>query len=250
MTIAVGFACDEGIILATDSQETLSDLAKEHREKIVTTFTKDYIVAFAGAGDSDYIETAIEEAEDYLRGCKTIKDIKDIREKLKEGLLAFFVKHLLIWPQRERPGVALLIGVVTKGGHDLLYYQGTSFYRVRQRAIGTGEILAKHLIFNYCTGAESIDEFASIAAYIISTAKTRVDGCGGFTNLIALKRGMNFGLTEPKEIDKIEAQLENKAEESNRKSRSVVVSHKVSISWLSRYECKKIAEENTLPFFT
>jgi 20S proteasome alpha/beta subunit len=62
VTIAIGLSCNEGIVLAADSQETISYL-KQDVGKLRSVITEHCIVSFAGAGWTDYINTAIEVVE-------------------------------------------------------------------------------------------------------------------------------------------------------------------------------------------
>jgi hypothetical protein len=248
MTIGIGFACDEGIVLATDSQETITDFAKDYRGKITTTFTQDYIASFAGAGSSDYIATAIEKAEACLRGSRKIGEMQ---KNLERGLLGFYIRHLRILPSEGRPVVELLIGVSTKeGGHGLFFYRDTSFYSVRQRAIGIGEVLAKSLMSSFYPENESLSTYASIASYVIARCKAQVVGCGGFTDLVALRYGMGFGATQPRAITLVEARFDGIRGEIDRTLQRLVTSQKVPISWVNENELKSLIKANANPFYS
>lgn len=211
MTVAIGLCGNEGIVLAADSQETISGYMKTtSRGKIHTLiFPSRAVVSFTGAGQSDYIETAIDKAAIGLSDLKTLPEIGSLLEK---NLLTFFDNHLARWaffPPNERPTVEMLIGVTTvQGAFGLFHYEGTSFHRVSQKAIGAGILLADSLISEYTSVTATVNESISAAVYILSKVKKRVDSCGGFTDLVALRKGGDFALTNSKEIEKLEEEFE------------------------------------------
>src|SRR5208283_1868618 len=70
MTIAVGFQCDEGIVLCADTEQTAEPFKQRTRKVVLTSDPEGkHLVAFAGAGWTDYILTAIEKATDGLGEC-------------------------------------------------------------------------------------------------------------------------------------------------------------------------------------
>jgi 20S proteasome alpha/beta subunit len=233
VTIAIGLSCNEGIVIAADSQETVSGYIKSHRGKVHTIIFPGFtVLAFAGSGQSDYIDTAIEKAIDGLHDLKTIPEIQ---QALEENLLGFFDKHLARWayfPENERPTVELLIGVSTaKGAFGLFHYGGTSFHRIDRKAIGVGVLLADSLISQY--SSESVEELSSIAVYILSKVKKQVDTCGGFTDLVALRKGGDFALTNSSETEELEKELETLERESIKELKAGILARKPHLSWLS-----------------
>ncbi len=217
MTIAAGFRCNEGVVLCADTEITLGDI-RQHEGKITTSLYAglSHVVSFAGAGWTDYIHAAIENAQEGLSECG---GIEEIRMHLKERLIQFFDGHLASWagfPAAERPFVELLIGVTTKAGAcDLFYNSGTSFYSTRDKAIGSGIILANNLISEYRYGNESLDELCRLATFILAEVKDRVTGCGGQTHLVALQGGADFAFVEDNDIDRLEGQIRKKSKEAH-----------------------------------
>jgi hypothetical protein len=234
VTIAAGFRSNEGIVLCADTEETLGDI-KLWRGKIATVMYKDmrHIVAFAGAGWTDYIETAIQEVQDRLSNCS---GMDEIRTHLKKGLLRFFEGHLARWagfPESEKPFVELLIGVSTKaGGADLFYYGGTAFYSTSEKAIGSGVILANSLITEYRPSNASLDELCRLAVLVLSKVKRQVVGCGGDTHLVVLRRGGDIAFVDDDDLRRLEAEIEGKLRASNVKMRKAISScGRVRLSW-------------------
>jgi hypothetical protein len=91
--------------------------------------------------------------------------------------------------ETERPGVELIIAMSLRPSPSVLFhYFGTACHRVSQKAIGSGILLADGLLSDLSFGVTALEQSASLALYIISKVKNRVDGCGGFTDLIALQK--------------------------------------------------------------
>jgi hypothetical protein len=67
VTIAIRLCANDGILFAADSQETISGYIKGHVGKVrITLYNSGSVVSYAGAGTSDYIETAIDDASEGL----------------------------------------------------------------------------------------------------------------------------------------------------------------------------------------
>lgn len=211
MTIALGFTGNKGVVLATDSQETVSGYIKGRKGKITTTIFPHSTLCFAGSGFSDYIETAIEKA---IVGIDTKKNFSDIVSGLEKNLLNFFDDHLARWayfPENDRPTVELLIGITAKKGpFGLYHYSGTAFHRVSQKAIGAGLLLAHNLMarFDPAIVNASVSTMAVCAIYILAQVKEQVDACGGFTDLVALRKNGDFALTDTPQIESLETEIE------------------------------------------
>ena len=235
MTIAVGFCGNAGIVLAADSQETISGYTKGFRGKIHSHIFPDTqnCVCFAGSGVSDYIDTAMEKATD---GLSTIKTLPEIKSKLECNLLGFFDTHLARYPEHERPDVELLIGVTTGvGAYRLYHYRGTAFHAVDHKAIGAGILLANSLISRHSpklVGA-STEEMASLAVYILSRVKTEVDTCGGQTDLIALRKNGDIAFTDFGAIQTAEREMERIETEIGRNLTEKLCSIPVNLTWMN-----------------
>src|SRR5215469_16009646 len=215
VTIAIGLHCNEGTVLAADSQETISYM-KQDVGKLHTIITDHCIVSFAGAGDSSYIHTASAAAIENLHKAT---DFRTMVSTLETGLLGFFDKHIAPWASfspKDRPDAELLMGVTMRdsgGGTGLYHYDGTAFHSVSAYSIGTGMLIAEELIKDYSFGNHTLNELVKIAVYVLSKTKRQVDGCGGFTNILCM-RGGDFTLCENKGIEAMEQELREKEKKS------------------------------------
>lgn len=240
MTIGIGFCRNAGIVLASDSQHTVSGYIKGYDGKIRTTiFDNLNVLAIVGAGNSDYIQTAKDKA---IEGVRELNTFPEIADRLETNLLGFFDKHLARWAyyaENERPDVELLIGVTMRQGpFGLFHYSGTSFRRVGQKAIGSGILLADNLITQLTSVEDSVEKSTSLAVYILSKVKKQVDGCGGFTDLMALRKNGDFAFTEIRDIEKIERELEEIEKSSTKVLTEGIESKLVRLSWHSEHKRK------------
>jgi 20S proteasome alpha/beta subunit len=210
MTIAAGFQCDEGIVLCADTEETVGDIKQGTRKIVLTAHPEmKHLVVFAGAGWTDYILTAIEKSLDGLGGCN---GIEKIAHHLEEKLMGFFDGNLANWacfPPAERPFVELLIGVGLKDGPcRLFYYGGTSFYSTQKKAIGIGTMVATNLIREHnWAGNDSLDDLCRLGVFVLSRSKKQVVGCGGETQMIALRSGGDYTFVDLAEILRMESEI-------------------------------------------
>ena len=243
VTIAAGFRCNEGVVICADTEITIGDI-RQHEGKITTSIYEglSHIVSFAGAGWTDYIRTAIENAQEGLSECS---GMKEIRAHLKEKLIQFFEGHLANWayfPAAERPFVELLVGVTTKdGSFDLFYSSGTSFYSTWGKAIGSGIILANNLISEYRYGNESLDELCRLAVFIISRVKDQVIGCGGQTHLVALRKVADFAFVEDNDVERLESEIKKISKDAHTKFvEAINQCHPLRLLWL-----RKVSEDES-----
>src|SRR5713226_8596853 len=60
VTIAAGFCCKDGMVIAADSQETTLGYMKGEKEKIRYCKMSAWSIAVVGAGDSTYVEMCMD----------------------------------------------------------------------------------------------------------------------------------------------------------------------------------------------
>ena len=247
MTIAAGFVANDGMLLCADSQQTISGYIKTYEGKVVTHILREppLVIAIVGAGTVPYVKTA---SAAILKDFPNIEMLDDIENHFKERLLTFFDKHLSPWasfPDRERPTVELLIGVTGRNTpHALFHYEGTSFCRSGTKAIGDGVLLANDLIHRYCFGNYTLSQLTALAIYILSKVKKGVDGCGGSTHIVALRKGLTFAMADNGEITKLEAEFLKLESTSDKAFAASVVKRPPSLRWFSQNR-QKILKPST-----
>lgn len=243
MTIGLGLVGNDGLVLCADMQRTISGYTKTFDGKVGTHIFHNprVVLSIAGAGDEDYIETAkqilladfpeeLEKRSDQIH--------ENIPVVLKERFLNFFDEHLARWVESERPSVELLIGVTGKDLCPRLFHcNGTAFHQVHQKAIGSGVLVADQLLLEYVHHHDyKVAELASLAVYILRRVKNGVDGCGGETHGVVLRKGYDFAF-----IDKMEA-LEKKFAETDAETKKSVIQaiceNRPPLQWMSEHKTK------------
>src|SRR5579862_8191685 len=117
MTIAVGMMCGEGIVICADMEQTL-DYVKMFDGKVTESifFISEFMISIAGAGHGEYIDAAkmaiLSNFPQEIQGRRI--SAEEIEKELRVRTLDFFKDHLLIFSEKERPELELLIGVVGK----------------------------------------------------------------------------------------------------------------------------------------
>lgn len=249
VTIAAGFVCNEGIVIAADSQETIpgytKDLSKA-KVKTVLCHVGDIVQGpiltciYVGSGHSDYIATALEEAQKAVNNCK---DLFQAHKALDVCLRRFHKERIAPWagfPDYQQPSVELLIGISIGMAFGLFHYSGTSFHRcMDHKAIGTGAILANSLISQYCSHTDSLEQTIILASYIIHKVKMNVEGCGGFTQIGSLRSGGDFAIVE--RIKEFETEIGSLEEKSVKdfKSTMFASSNAPKVTWLMDFAERK-----------
>lgn len=204
MTIAAGFVCLDGIILAADTQETVPGYTKNSTEKIRMWADHGLGIAITGAGDTDLIETIGPEIERAIyRGYspKQARFDNELREIIRKTMHSAFLKYIrpyAAFPREERPGCDLLVAVSVKNevnDYECLFKaSGTVVRKIEYGAecVGTGLILAKSLIERFYSSFMDLDEAVLAVCYIMHHTKKWVDGCGGTTDLLVSSTKKDF----------------------------------------------------------
>src|ERR1700685_4005212 len=112
VTIAIGFHTSDGVILCADMQKTIGEMKTYDGKVGLNIFHQaGAIIAVAGAGHEDYIETA----KSYvLDGFSEPQEWPEVERGLRGRLLEFFKTHIGPWANFaavDRPSVELLIGI-------------------------------------------------------------------------------------------------------------------------------------------
>ena len=125
MTIALGFKCSNGVVIATDSQYSL-DISKTRGQKIFPIPTNGhYAVTIGGAGSSNMIKSTVTSIERSLAervGTRPTTSL-EILGIIEEVLQRSFAEHVDPAPADERRWLdySLLIGIWTPKERSLLF---------------------------------------------------------------------------------------------------------------------------------
>jgi 20S proteasome alpha/beta subunit len=222
MTIAAGFPCKNGLVLCADTQETVSGYVKTDTGKIRVLSTPRHHIVFTGAGDSDLIDTAIDEMSDAVRA-ENPEGLTRVAAVLKKTMLRVFeesVKPYAAFPLDDRPSITLLVGIQSAAATVLYKASGTSF-RLLQNAecIGYGLALGKSLTKQIFKEDMTVEHAGLTAVYVLQQAKRWVDGCGGNSDIVVLSNDGNVLQMSAGMVN----QLEKHFDEFNRHLRPIII---------------------------
>jgi hypothetical protein len=193
MTIAVGFNCSDGIVVAADSEISTNTNRMDGQKLWCYQFPRDtdqpptLKVVLAGAGDAGYLRATADAIDRALRPEMTLDDARDAIQAVIDKV------HLRrIYPYSTdaylRPSIRLLIGLVTSKGRRLLSTTQMAIAPVpTAEALGIGEELAQFLIKQSSDGALDNATAVSLSIQILMHARTHVPGCGGPSNVLVLR---------------------------------------------------------------
>lgn len=194
MTIAVGFRCVDGIVLAADSQYT-EGITKLDGPKIFPIPSNGhYGLTIAGAGGVHSIKGIARKLEQTLKeniGANPAS-VSELQEAIEDALSEYYPKHIDSAPKGKRDDrdVQLLIAIWTaKGATRLFETSRTSATEASyHRCIGTGSHLVEYLKDLFFPPGEhpTVEIAKPLAAYIVAMAKKYVHYCGGWTEVRAL----------------------------------------------------------------
>jgi len=199
MTIAIGLLCNEGLVIAADTEEVLGGFIKTSTEKMRAVEKNEYKLIITGAGESDFIDCFCDELEETLDENEP-KDIKAIYKILRATQLQYFRNHLSPYssfPSDDRPSLDLLIGLHIKVGGSvpgstlfrtvLFKAIGTVVKRIHKaECVGTGVVLARSLMDQFFDPGLNLNQTGILAAYILRQAKRWGQYCGGNSDITIL----------------------------------------------------------------
>jgi hypothetical protein len=195
LTIAAGFECTDGIILATDLEINWGG-HKSMGGKSTFRDGKGNAVAIGGAGEYDVLAYACTEMTENIEG----RDIASILKRLRGILKKIYLDHIQpCYEEADRYHILqLLIGIVSGGQRQLYCSNRSVLRRAAPYAFhGSGVDLAHYLAKkwwpkDYPTSSEGI----SLARKIIREVGENVPYVGTVANVIRLDLDGN-GRFEP-----------------------------------------------------
>jgi hypothetical protein len=209
VTIAAGFKCTDGVVLATDTQETVGDYKKRNCVKISVKPALNpipslkeprrksdlrppeppppnpqLIAGFAGAGHSSFLEKLIEKAWLRISQANTYEERCDA---LEGGIVEFYERFWPIYPESMKPEAELLVGLWSPSEFELLKVVGPLVTRVENHAfIGWGSDEANSFADRLDLKKLTVKRASSVGIYVLKAVKEQVPYCGGDTHLLLM----------------------------------------------------------------
>ena len=207
MTIAAGFLCDDGIVIAADS-EVQAGSDKHHESKIFTLHPDNIalnpMAVFAGSGWLDFVRMAVDKIRHRALGVSHSYEIEEI---IETTVLEIHRKHIRFYPTSPKPYFSLIVGLRDEDGSlRIVETSGTSITRVPQQVcIGAGQTLGSYLSRALNSDGLSVDTTAMLATQILDQVKKNVPECGGmFSDVVILPKQGPVRRLSPSRILKIE----------------------------------------------
>lgn len=191
VTICAGFRSQYGVVLCTDSQETIGAM-KFDAPKLVTKpdvgSEDDQVrMLFAGAGDGPFIDKLV---EGMWKSAISGPDMhcEKILQRIEDRNLEIHDKYWRVYPKEDRPLAHILFAILTDDSNPRLFRaMGPIINEVESYAfVGYGLELGTFLAENFRPDTVDIEEDVSAALFILENAKKYVDSCGGDTQIAAL----------------------------------------------------------------
>ena len=189
MTIAAGFICADGIILAADTQYTVGS-TKTNGQKIYDVVDEgDYRLILAGAGDVPYIRmTADKLVSNLLK--KTLLSVSDVVDVIGSTVEWVHKEHIFPHPLDQygnKPQVELLVAIRSPEGLKLLASNSTAVFNVTNyEVLGSGIEIASYVLDRLKGQGYDIPTIKILATHVVAVAKRYDNYCGGDTKLVAL----------------------------------------------------------------
>src|SRR6266481_1251811 len=189
VTIIAGFQCQEGILLCSDTEESISETSKSQVRKVPYFRIGKMVVAIGGAGDAVLIDYVTQDLVKYLNSSP--RQWGTIENELKEYARKIFREYVRPWsgfPVQFVPSAEFLIAISMDDRAHLFQWQRNHLHLVvppQNTSIGIGTIQSQRLI-SEIQGDLPYNQTLFFAIRIMQTVKRLVPGCGGKTETIFL----------------------------------------------------------------
>lgn len=207
VTIVAGFKCYEGIVVCSDTQETVAELSKRNIPKLIfepkneygkTTALRDdnLAVAFCGAANNGpFVDKLVQNAWEDAQGGTNLDEVCMLIEKSIE---LTYKKYGGIYQAGYCPSAELIFGVKMFGASKLFAASGPVVVeQTRYTTGGGGYYMADFLASRMYTRHISLRQCVILAAYILFQAREHVEGCGGESQIAVIRNRGVSGQVNP-----------------------------------------------------
>ena len=188
MTIVAGFPGNGFVVLAADSEEG-GGIAKSSVHKIALVDKGNCKCLIGGAGHGDFIDLAVQHAEEQI---PVTGDVKTIRQRLEAIVTDIYANRIANYHEHQQDDLSfeLLCAVWSKkDGQPRLVRvrRSAALLKKTPEAIGSGTYLARYL-FDTLGGSTDLNLFQAmrLLTHVIAQAKKYVSYCGGATQAVSI----------------------------------------------------------------
>jgi 20S proteasome alpha/beta subunit len=207
VTIIAGFRSEDGVVLCSDTQETIS-VAKRNvaKLKVHPEFDlfkilggTDLMTAFCGAGYGPFIDLLTRRAWEAAEQCGSVDDAAaEIEKSIKNTHREYEVYRPY---EQYYMNTEVIFGVKMEGVSLLFSAVGPIVNPVDYYAGGQGHYMADFLASRMYRSHLDLYQCVIIAAYVLLQAKEHVDGCGGASHIAVLRNQGESGLIDQARVD-------------------------------------------------
>jgi Proteasome subunit len=181
MTIAVGFRCTDGVVLAADTEISLDDGVGKTKASKVFPVNHELSCFLTYTGDSDFVEDLVGDLRRILDRGLTESEALD---SIKETYRAFMQKYYTEAPKNEKTAASIL--VTLRDGARVRLYRGRNrhFTEVQTYSVlGVGQNQGEPLFNPIHHSWLTVNQAAYVMIYALRIIKNFVQGCGGETEI-------------------------------------------------------------------
>jgi hypothetical protein len=186
MTLAAGFRCIDGIVLARAG----GGAVPKWERHIFEQTTPGYTIAVTGAGNVDLVRMA---AEHWARELDEDAELDEIARCAEKVIRRLCKKHILCYGANdpERPQLQLLLGASTAHGHLLLRSDANRVARVDGcEFAGSGELVGRSLASWLYEPTLPVAVVARLASQIICNVQQHAAAGGRAAHVLVLRHGV------------------------------------------------------------
>jgi len=190
MTIAVGFRCTDGLVLAVDSEVSDDSSRYEDEKAWIYRYPPEDAnprlkVGIVGAGDLAFVRYAAERIG-YALNENMGKD--DVQGAVQGVINDIHLNHLYPYPDNlTRPEIYMLVGCLAHDGNRLLTTSLTTVTKVINfETLGIGRPLANFLIKRFYKGRIEVSAGIFVSTQVLMHARNHVPRCGGDSQIIVM----------------------------------------------------------------
>jgi hypothetical protein len=211
VTFISAFRCEGGIVLGTDSQETVGDY-KVQTDKLIPTTIGKYEVAICGAGFGDLVDDLCEQIQEWISDWDLLSErqiIQTLRTKVRE----FYKDSVAAYPDpdatQKRLRILVCLRAVADGDPMLIELRATTVRKARNiTLLGWDEPILNHFASRLYREGMPISQGVLLTMYLCSIAGSTVLYVDEETRIVIASRNKGIRTHEPLFVQKIAQNIE------------------------------------------